>query len=174
MARKELDPGDITIICDSREQLPFCLDPMRVIRTEEGKGLATGDYTVLGLERVVCVERKSMDDLIGCVGVERERFDREMMRIKAYPHRVVIVEASWSELEKGAWRSRVTAAAAVGSVIGWIAGGVPFIFAGSRSAAERACMSFLFHAARSRWREAATLIPTLKIDTRKTDGTQDA
>jgi hypothetical protein len=35
------------------------------------------------LEHVVAIERKSLGDLIGCIGVERERFDRVVQRLLA-------------------------------------------------------------------------------------------
>lgn len=65
--------------------------------------LATGDYSLLGLESHVCIERKSREDFLGCVGRERERFDREIQRMLAYPVRVLLVETTWPEIEMGGW-----------------------------------------------------------------------
>ena len=70
----KLDPSQVVAICDTREQNPLCLDPLQ---TEQGT-LPTGDYTLKGLEHHVCIERKSLDDLLGCVGSDRQRFDREI------------------------------------------------------------------------------------------------
>ena len=41
-----------------------------VLRSERG-GLYTGDYSIKGLERFVAIERKSLDDLMGCLGFGR-------------------------------------------------------------------------------------------------------
>ena len=49
-------PENLTAIVDSREQLPLDLSPLRTIRGT----LATGDYSVQGLENIVAIERKSL------------------------------------------------------------------------------------------------------------------
>ena len=54
----------------------------------------------------------------------RERFEREVQRLLAYPTRAMVIEATWPELERGGWRSRVTPAAAIGSLLGWVAAGL--------------------------------------------------
>ena len=129
----ELRAEDLTAIIDTREQIPLDLSPLQVARA----GLATGDYSLKGLEHVVSLERKSLDDLLGCVGQERERFDREVVRLLAYPVRALIVEATWVDLEAGDWRSKVTSGAALGSVLGWIAAGLPVVMAGNHERAGR-------------------------------------
>ena len=150
----ELKPDNVTAVIDTREQRPLDLAPLR---TEAGS-LVTGDYSVKGLESVVAVERKSLPDLLACIGQERERFDREVQRLLAYPCRAIVIEAAWSDLENGGWRSQVTPAAAVGSVLGWIAAGIPVIMAGDHARAGRYVSRLLFTAARRRWREARSLV----------------
>jgi DNA excision repair protein ERCC-4 len=158
----ELRPEQVVAIIDTREQLPLDLAPLAV----EAGTLATGDYSVKGLVDVVAIERKSLADLLGCIGQERERFDREVMRMLAYPCRAIVVEAAWADLEAGGWRSRVTPAAAVGSCLGWIAAGVPMIMAGDHERAGRYVGRLLFTAARRRWREARALIlPVQELET---------
>lgn len=142
-------PGAITAIIDTREQSPLCLDPLAIIPGT----LSTGDYSVKGLEDVISVERKSLPDLLGCIGQSRERFERELVRLLAYPHRAVVVEAHWSDLEAGGWQGKVTSQSATGSVLGWMAMGIPFLFVGSHQAAGIAVSRFLYIAARRRWRE---------------------
>jgi DNA excision repair protein ERCC-4 len=159
MPRKDLEPGDITAIIDTREQTPWELSPLQT----KGGTLTTGDYSVAGLEHVIAVERKSLSDLLGCIGQERERFEREMHRIQAFPVKALVIEASWAELEKGEWRSRVTSAAVVGSLLGWMAMGVPVVLAGDHKRAGQLVSRLLFVAARRRWREAQSFIPTLRI-----------
>ena len=65
---------EITAVIDTREQLPYVLDPMPVTTGT----LHVGDYSVAGLERVIAVERKALSDFIACCGRERERFQREL------------------------------------------------------------------------------------------------
>jgi DNA excision repair protein ERCC-4 len=149
--KKILHPSDITIVIDSREQRPLDFKPYGISTTRGS--LATGDYSVRGLEGVCAVERKSLPDLIMCVGRERERFDRECQRLLAYPCRAIVVEASWLELQAGSWRSHVKPEAALGSVLGWIAMGLPIIMAGNHQQAAKFAARILFIAARRRYRE---------------------
>jgi DNA excision repair protein ERCC-4 len=152
--RADLRPEDVTAIIDSREQLPFDLSPLK----SKIDTLDAGDYSVRGLENQIAVERKSLADLVGCCGVERERFERELQRLLSYATRAVVVEASWADLERGEWRSKLTPQSATGSVLSWIGSGVPFLFASSREAAQRATSRLLFSAARHRYREIRGLI----------------
>lgn len=150
----DLDPATVVALVDTREQEPLNLHPL----STSAATLPTGDYSVAGLEDVIAIERKSLDDLLGCIGQSRERFDREILRLLAYPTRAVVVEASWRELESGQWRSKVTPAAACGSVLGWIALGVPFLFATDHASAGKAVSRMLFLAARRRYRECRALV----------------
>lgn len=155
--KSTIEPEQVTAIIDSREQRPLDLSPLKV----ETGTLTTGDYSVKGLEHVVSIERKSMPDLIGCVGTNRERFDKEVQRLLAYPVRCLVVEGMWSDLESGEWRSEVTPAAAVGSVLGWVTSGLPVIMAGNHVHAGRYVSRMLFIAARRRWREARSLVESV-------------
>jgi ERCC4-type nuclease len=150
----ELKPEQVTAIVDTREQIPLDLAPLQTMAGT----LATGDYSLVGLESVVAIERKGLGDLLGCIGQERERFEREVMRLLAYPVRALVVEATWNDLERGEWRSKITATAAVGSVLGWIAAGLPVVMAGDHQRAGRYVSRLLFTAARRRWREARALV----------------
>ncbi len=150
----ELHPEQVVAIIDTREQLPLDLAPLAV----EVGTLATGDYSVKGLVNVVNIERKSLTDLLGCIGQDRERFEREVMRMLAYPCRAIVIEATWEDLERGGWKSKVSPAAAVGSCLGWIAAGVPVILAGDHARAGQYVSRLLYTAARRRWREARALV----------------
>jgi len=150
----ELKPEAITAIIDTREQLPLDLSPLLWMRST----LETGDYSCIGCESIIALERKSLPDLVACVGSERDRFDREIRRLLGYPTRAVVVEAHWSDLEAGQWRGKITPNQAMGSVLGWIAQGVPFLFCGSHEAAGKAVARLLYIAARRRYREARALV----------------
>jgi ERCC4-type nuclease len=152
--KAELRPEDVVAVVDSREQLPLDLAPLATIAGT----LATGDYSVRGLEHVVSVERKGLADLLGCVGQERDRFDREVQRLLAYPVRALVVESTWTEIEAGEWRSRITPSAVLGSLLGWIASGLPVVMVGDHDRAGRYVSRLLFTAARRRWREARALV----------------
>ncbi|MHC4399222.1 MAG: ERCC4 domain-containing protein [Planctomycetota bacterium] len=149
-----ISPEQVIAVIDTREQVPLDLAPLQ---TESGM-LTTGDYSIRGLEHVVAVERKSLPDLLSCVGVERARFDKEIKRLLAFPTRALVVEATWPDLERGEWRSKVTPQAAVGSALGWVAMGLPVIMAGDHERAGRYVARLLFLTARRRWRENRELV----------------
>lgn len=129
-----LKPEDVTVIVDTREQLPYDLSPLKMVRAK----LDTGDYSVQGLEHRVTIERKSFEDYVGVVGKGRERFEREIERMKAYDVAMIIVEAHWGDLECGFHRSRVSANSLMGSTLGWMAEGPKILFCGNRRSAELA------------------------------------
>jgi ERCC4-type nuclease len=139
---------------DTREQNPLDLEPLRQVAGT----LATGDYSLRGLESIIAIERKSLVDLLSCVGQERDRFHREVLRLLAYPVRALVVESTWPEIERGKWRSKVRAPAALGTVLNWISMGLPVIMASDHCRAGRYVSRILFVAARRRWREARALL----------------
>lgn len=155
----KLDPACVTAIIDTREQRPLDLSPLQTTVSS----LPTGDYSIVGLEQVVAIERKSRDDLVACVGRERDRFEREVQRLIAYPVRALLVEATWQDVEKANWpRCSVHASQALGSLLGWIASGLPVVMCGDHERAGRYASRLLFTAARRRWREARQLVLAVK------------
>ena len=134
----------LRIVIDSREQRPFAFDHERYeVQTEQGT-VPLGDYSLHGLTDKIAVERKSLADLVQCLGRERERFERELMRGQALDAFCVVVEASFTELSSGNYRSQLKPHAACQSVMAFMSRyRVPFLFAGSRAAAEYATWSFL-------------------------------
>ena len=155
----EPQPKQITAIVDTREQNPLDLAPLQ---TQPGT-LATGDYSIAGLESVISIERKSESDMLSCIGTDRERFDREVQRLLAYPVRALVIESTWARFETGDWRSRIKPAAAIGSLLGWSAMGLPIVMAGDHNRAGRYVSRMLFIAARRRWREARALVTTAGV-----------
>ena len=145
----KLDPSQLVCIVDSREQFPLDLSPLR----NEVGTLATGDYSLKGLEHLVTIERKSLDDLLGCVGRDRDRFERELQRMLAYPVRILLIETSWAEIELGQWRSKLTSSQVLGSLIGWSAQGIQLAMVGDHSRAGRFASRLLYTIARRRYQE---------------------
>lgn len=136
------------IIIDTREQEPFPFSGYEC-ETEQG-GLAVGDYSLTGLTDKVAVERKSLPDLVMCLGRERERFQRELQRAAALQAFMVVVEASWLELAAGMYRSQLNPNSACQTVLAFSCRyRIPFMFAGDRPEAERITHGFLRHYLRS-------------------------
>ncbi len=134
------------IICDSREQLPYLFvndDLYKGTKLETGT-LATGDYSLVGLEDRVAVERKSLDDLMNCLGRDRERFMREMERGRRLESFCVVAECDWRAIAQGAYRSQIrpqSALATIHAIMSRMM--IPVIFAGSRAGGEFSTFSFL-------------------------------
>ena len=101
------------VVIDTREQFPFAFTGLQadaaqghrplIVQTQAGT-LQSGDYSILGAEAEVAIERKSLDDLYGTIGQGRERFERELARLQeiaastAYSHASVVIEAGWGEI----------------------------------------------------------------------------
>ena len=161
---KALAKGGLVLVCDNREQDPFAFAGEAYAGTTVVQGtLQTGDYSVRGLETRVAVERKSLPDLVHCLGPDRERFVRELERARALDAFVVVVEGSWQELAKGQYRSRMLPKAACASVAAFMSRKTQFFFAGSRPAAEWVTYSFLRFFAQDRLEELMALQKSMGV-----------
>jgi len=131
------------IIIDSRERLPFAFEkyPVQIERA----ALAAGDYSLAGFQDRICIERKSLNDLIGCLtGKDRTRFEKELARAGSFERFAVIVEADIQDISCGRYTSNMKPHAALQSITAfYIRYGVPFLFCGDRDGAEYMTYSIL-------------------------------
>lgn len=155
--RKTIDPPQIVCICDTREQTPLDVAPLQMKRGT----LPTGDYSAEGFEHYIAIERKSLSDLVGCIGKERERFEKEVQRLLAYPVRALVVEANWTSIEAKAYRGEVHPNAVMGSLMGWIAQGLPVILIGDHDRAGKWVARMIYTAVRRRYEECYPFIEKL-------------
>ena len=133
------------VIIDTREQNEWTFAKL----PSEPGSLDTGDYSIRGLEHLIAVERKSLPDLLACVGRERDRFKRELQRLRAYRFRCLIIEATYADLERGEWRSKIQPASVLGSLAAWTAQySLPIWLAGDHEAAARFAEKYLYQCAR--------------------------
>ena len=128
------------IIIDSREQLPYCFQTPAVKGT-----LTTGDYSLLGAEDLIAIERKTLPDLISCLCNGRERFERELHRGKALEdYFAVIIESSFTDIVSGDYRSKMTPKAAIQSILAFsVRYRLPVFFVENRNYGERVTESLL-------------------------------
>ena len=101
-----------TVVIDRREKNAWRFENL----PSESGTLATGDYSISGLTHLVAIERKSLPDLLACIGRERDRFKRELQRLRAYRFRCLVIEASYADLERGEWRSKIQPASVLGTL----------------------------------------------------------
>lgn len=139
---------EMEILVDTREQTPFLFQTpfykKQGVQTTKAT-LQTGDYSLAAYEDLIAIERKSLPDLIACLGNERDRFERELQRAVALQHFAVIVEASYTDIKNGYYNSLLNPHAACQSIAAFqIRYGIPFLFCDTRPAAEYQCWSLLW------------------------------
>jgi DNA excision repair protein ERCC-4 len=121
------------IALDTREQLPYEFPGWPCVR----KTLPSGDYSLVGHEHSFAIERKSQNDLLGCIFTER--FKAELGRLAGYAHAFLAIESSLYRLarcaEKGFYKGNPQA------VIGFLQSvpllyGVQVLFLENRETAQ--------------------------------------
>ncbi|MGC8495083.1 MAG: ERCC4 domain-containing protein [Syntrophobacteraceae bacterium] len=132
------------ILIDTREQLPFTFAPWPDLE-KESVALPAGDYSLPGFEDRVAIERKELNDLIGCLmNDNRDRFERELSKLRFYELSAVVIEASLMDVKNGKFHSEMKAHAALQSIFAFqVRYCVPFLFCGTRGAAEYVTYSLL-------------------------------
>jgi len=89
-----------TVVIDTREQRPFDLGRFNNwIGGVEVDTVKHGDYTVRGMEHLLALERKSLEDLVGTLTQRREQFLRLCESLATYRHRAIIIEASLEDVK---------------------------------------------------------------------------
>jgi DNA excision repair protein ERCC-4 len=77
----------------------------------------TGDYSVKGLEALFAIERKTIADLVGCcMGENRERFERELHRLRGFRFKRLLIVGTEAGILKGDYRSNITPQAVMGTL----------------------------------------------------------
>ncbi len=115
----------VPVVVDTREQLPFFIHPIYDAKiTKTVKGLKTGDYSLVGFEDKIAIERKSIKDLYGSLTHGRKRFEAEFERFRDYEFSAVVVEASTHQILHPAqhdryWRSKTNPASIFQSILSW-------------------------------------------------------
>lgn len=89
-----------TILVDSREQRPLSFANFQNwVAGERVVALPVADYSIEGMESLVALERKSLEDLIGTLTQNRARFFRMCEKMTAYRWRAILVEATLEDIK---------------------------------------------------------------------------
>lgn len=106
-----------TVIIDTREQKPFRFaglfadtrsgDRIPLIVPQLRGTLRQGDYSLLGFEDRIAIERKSLHDLFGTIAHERDRFNTELKRMSSMDRAAIIIEATWDRIMRGVRTTRM-------------------------------------------------------------------
>ena len=122
-----MTPPKLVVAIDTREQKPY-----RFARSEV-KTLASGDYSIVGLEDRIAVERKTKPDAYSSLGQGRARFGRELQRLSRFDYAAVVIETSLPDFLRAPAFSRMNPTAAARSMIAWsVKYRVCVFFAGDR------------------------------------------
>ena len=89
------------VIKDTREQEGWFFRPFDNCSGMINKKLDTGDYSIVGLEDKICIERKGcVEELALNLGSGKARFLREIERMADFPHKFIICEFTAEDLIK--------------------------------------------------------------------------
>lgn len=141
--RTRRQPGELltpltmpfTLAVDTREQDAYRFTGIVGDSADKGRPiivptlittLKTGDYSIVGMESLVTVERKSASDLFSTLSAGRDRFEAEHQRmaeiIAAGGHAVVVIEADWrTMLADPPCNSRLNPLSVFRTAISWTA-----------------------------------------------------
>ena len=116
---------EFTIVVDSRENHPYKFKGAVI------KGLKSGDYSILGLECRITIERKTKEDAYASLGVGRARFERELKRLAEYDYSAIVIESNLDDFLKPPAYTEMNPKAAINSLVSWSVKYKVFIFFGS-------------------------------------------
>jgi DNA excision repair protein ERCC-4 len=125
----------------------------------------------LRLSAGFCRRTQRIGDLIGCcVGEQRDRFERELHRLRGFRFKRLLIVGDRSSIEGGYYRSRISPLSVLGSLSAWeIRFDIPVVFVDTAEAAalevERWCWYFC--------REHVENCNGLLRATKKMEGVQD-
>lgn len=86
-------PKGFSIIVDTREKSPVISELQTNVPIVH-KALKYGDYSVVGLETFITIERKSAGDFLMCLGTGRKRFTKQIDKLQKVKHPFLLVEDS--------------------------------------------------------------------------------
>ena len=104
---------EFIVAIDTREQKPYRF------KHSEVKTLPTGDYSIVGLEEMVTVERKHKADAYASLGQGRARFERELERLAAFDYAAIVVETTLPDFLIAPAFSQMNPKAAMNSLVAW-------------------------------------------------------
>jgi len=150
------------IVQDSREQAPLDITAYPV----EIATLPVGDYGVRGFSDwsnpAFIVERKSLGDLIGSLTFGRERFWKELEKMRQFRFAALVIEADRTDIEQHVYRSAATPESVFQSLTAiMVRCGIHVVFCGDAEGAARMVESLVRQFVRGIERDVARLGCTL-------------
>ena len=140
---------------DNREQNPWTFEDIYIGAGKDRRLLEievvpttikSGDYSIVGMEHLVAIERKSKEDLFGTIGRGRDRLVRGLARLTDLKWAAVIVESEWFDCMKNPpERSEMSVSAIDGSINAWTQRfpGVHWFWRPGRYVSSKVCYKLL-------------------------------
>ena len=126
-SRQGLERSELVVAVDTREQKPYPFARCVV------KTLKTGDYSIVGLEDQIAIERKERKDAYASLGRSRARFERELERLSTLDYSAIVIESSLPEFIRPPPFSRLHPRTAINTLLAWaVKYRVGVFFAGDR------------------------------------------
>lgn len=100
-------PEGMIVTVDTREQSALFSKPPKGLMIVRDT-LDTGDYSIRGMESMITIERKALSDFYGSIGGGRERFKRELERMKAHEWRGLLIEANEHSVLHPGYQTKLT------------------------------------------------------------------
>ncbi len=135
------------VLVDTREKQPLPLfdNHPNWLAGERRKKLKTGDYTVEEMESTLCLERKSLADLVACTVTYRERFLASCARLAKFRWKAILIEATLEDIKSGFESFDIPSYVHPNAIVGTLDAieakfGIPILYTSSvrRLATERA------------------------------------
>ena len=118
-----------TIIIDTRERDPYFFDGVESIHQK----LDTGDYSLLGYEHEITIERKNLNDWVSTIIYNQRRFRKELRHMAQLNRAYIIVEGSVMDIHNHNYHSSAKPNSVLGMSLAimqqW---GIPVLFACNR------------------------------------------
>jgi ERCC4-type nuclease len=123
------------LVIDSREQAPL---PFSRLKTRPGT-LTTGDYSIAGIENIglFSIERKSIEDLVACVGDDRERFEAQLLRLRSYSFARLPVVGTEENILQHHYHSAINPRSVLASLYAFEARYIPVVWSPTPQTAAR-------------------------------------
>jgi DNA excision repair protein ERCC-4 len=133
------------IIIDTREQTPLTFERFEAVTGT----LQSGDYSIQGLEHRFAIERKSIPDLVQSLTTGRERFERELHRLRGFDFKRLLIVGTEEEIHKHEYRSKTTPKSVLHSLNAFeVRYDIPVVWGGSESHSARLIERWAFWYAR--------------------------
>ena len=99
---------EFTVIKDTREQDGYFFSAFNTCAGMIEQKLDTGDYSILGMEDKICIERKGcVEELAVNLGQKKHAFLAEIERMTSFPHKFIVLEFSLEDILKFPEETRI-------------------------------------------------------------------